>query len=128
VVEVLNGFSQRQASFLEQVVEGEARAFHGFACEFHDEPEICPEESLPGVETVLDDALQCAAGVASIVGCNQMCCVDTCLDFPGKFPLLLSVEQWARENQFCGVHVRNAAIVSGTGPVSQADRQHQGKK
>jgi len=38
VVEVLNGFSQRQASFLEQVVEGEACSFHSFTCEFHDEP------------------------------------------------------------------------------------------
>jgi len=61
-------------------------------------------------------------------GDDQMSGVDTGLDPPGQFSLLLGAEQRGRENEFRGIHARNAAIVRETGPVFQMDHQHRGKK
>jgi hypothetical protein len=116
VIEVPDGLTQRQATFLEQVVEGQARAIRDPARQFHHEPEIRPEEDLTGPGTVLDHASQRVVGVAVVAGGDQVLGVEPRFDPPGQVLLLLGAQQRGRENEFRGVHDRNAATARATGP------------
>ena len=113
MVEVPDGLPQRKATFLEQVIKGQAGAVRRPARQFHDESEIRPEESFSGLGTARHNASQSimavAVAVAVVVGDDQVLGVESRLDSPGQILLLLGAQQWGRENELRGVHGRNAA-------------------